>query len=598
MGRYYEDDREKEQRSPSEIKSGVLSLWLESDFGVHRDTEGRDVAANQDKVACWMDKSGNGNKVLQKDEKSRPTFNLDVQQGVKSVRFNGQNPQFLKQSIASDAETIIIVYRMVNGGDMTLLSTSSDDPNISAYTFKSMEGQNVSPVSYSCGYNRTLKNGQEAHARSNPVVGPVVLLASSDVNGAVSIYKSGRACGSPTQYNINDKRSARECFIGCEYKSGNPVNCFNGDIYAIVVYKTAPSFEDFQKVIRHFMTKYDLELTYESGRYLFPCFQGSGRGDEGTPNQSLVLLQGNGKEFKYRPTHYLPKSGFAVRDPDGIYWAQKGVHLLTHSSNIFRTFSTLPEFDVMYGAFSYKSVATVKTPLSTPIGKKSQCWAPSWIRNSDGTAYVDPATGHPGIICSVTPGLYEDRVTDFDYYVCFPKKDLSGEWSVSMIKGLPHNIIDGWLMYDLSLKRFVLSVTDLDPPQHVRFYMSDEILSGYTMVGSGADPLGISAKYEEADGSYIMGLDPRSAGYEYTTNKSLTADGWTEPIMVKAPFFIEHGGPYNTPKNKFFPNIKTFYSKNAADGEDRTHDPLLAYCQLIRQKHYLCATPALNKNFI
>ena len=522
-------------------------------------------------VSLWQDLSGRGNHLAQAIPRYRPTLAMTAPGGGPAVSFDGI-AQFLDNPCRGEPCCEIIVARLraapVDGASFQDL-IGADSPAgvpLGAYYFQAMAA--TGDFDRRLAYVRpTLDEtvgppDQDEFAirvRSQPVIGAWAIFAVRNDGDTVRLYKSGLRCGSPAPLGGVPLQPILRATVGCGFYDDRPTNFAAVDIAEKISFGTDLSDFDFAAVIDILRRQYDLGVSAGSGDVIWPVFQADGVGERGI-NDNLVLLQGDGESFRYRPSHYLPPAGFCVRDPCMAMW--HGAALLVHT---LRAGTAAPAAFALAisrdGLASFSHLATV--PVGEAVGHAADavCWAPEFVRNRDNSTYL--LQGRPVVLCNVAPAQPADdnAVAGMQYYLLTPSADdLARPWTLlGRLDGLPPNVIDGFLCFDPAQAAWFLSVTPCNPPQLTRLYRSNGMLGGYAAIGAGDDPCGFGSPHE---GTSLLGLaslgfgdaaeryflDARGTGYFISDNPGgLLAEGWSPPRPVRAPFTPQHGTPLPTP---------------------------------------------------
>ena len=528
------------------------------------------VADQAGAVSAWQDLSGRGNHLTQAIAESRPTLTAGAPGGGPALSFDGIG-QFLDNPYLGEPCCEIIVARLrgsPGGGRMAHDLIGADGPagmQPGAYHLQAMAA--TSDFDRRLAYVRSTMaetaspaapDGFAVRATSQPVIGAWGIFAVRNDGVTVRLCKSALPCGPPVPLAAAASQPIRRATVGCGFHDDRLANFAPVDIAEKISFAADLSDAAFAAVIDILRATYALGVSDGSGDYIWPVFQADGVSERGS-NDNLVLLQGDGETFRYRPSHYLPPDGFCVRDPSMAVWGGGAllVHTLWGSGGTPAAFAVATSRD---GLASFSYLATV--PVGEAVGwpptgaTGGACWAPEFVRNRDNSTYL--IEGRPVVLCNVSPVAPpgDNDAAGMQYYLFTPSgDDLAQPWNLlGRLQGLPPNIIDGFLLYDPAEAAWFLSVTPCNPPQHTRLYRSDRMLGGYLPVGAGDDPCGFGSPRE---GTSLLGLggaaercflDARGTGYLISDNMGgLLADGWSPPRPVRAPFTPQHGTPLPTP---------------------------------------------------
>jgi hypothetical protein len=394
-------------------------------------------------------------------------------------------------------------------------------------------------------------------AQSQPVAGPWAIYAVRNDGRTVRLYKSGLLCGDPVPVGSVALQPITRASVGCGFHNQNLADFAPVDIAEKISFAGDLTDQVFQLVIDQLVEEYGLGVSNKSGDFLWPVFQADGAG-EGSINDNLVLLQGDGETFRYRPSHYLPPAGYGVRDISAIEW--QGTTLLAHTlaqkNFLAPTAFTVAQSTDGLGTFVTK--ARVEVGAAVGNSPDGVCWAPEFVRKRDNSAYL--LNGRPVVLCNIspTPPLGDNNVRSMEYYLFTPSENsFLQPWTLlGKLQNLPPNILDGYLFFDPREQAWFVSVTPTNPPQNTVLYRSDNMLEGFTEFGSGYDPYGFGVSHEGTsviqlkDGTERYFLDARGTGYYIADNPGgLLPSGWTTPRPVNTPLLPQHGTPFKTPRN-------------------------------------------------
>jgi uncharacterized repeat protein (TIGR01451 family) len=218
------------------------------------------TATNGQPIATWYDLSGHGHNVVQATTGIRPTYAIDLFNGLPAMRFDGND--YLRRTDAlglanEPAMTVFFVADVVVAGDTRILhmgATSGADTATLALTGESSARYN--------GGNRIFAN--------DPLSGGVNIgmyrRAQGATYGAIEFWKNGTAAtqtaaGSPTKRLTGWANG--ETIVGAGRASNGtlPSNILQGDVAEILVYNRALSDGDSQRVTSFLQSRYKLTGT-------------------------------------------------------------------------------------------------------------------------------------------------------------------------------------------------------------------------------------------------------------------------------------------------------------------------------------------------
>ncbi len=545
-------------RAAAALRRGALAQWCLASQGTITDASGG--------VSVWRDLSGQDNHLTQAEPQSRPTIASSAINGEPALSFDGVG-QFLDNPYLGEPRCEILVARLrphVSGMPVFHDLIGADGPagvQLGAYYFQAMVAS--SEFDRRLAYVRPTteevvsppdQTDFAVRAQSQPVIGAWGIFAVRNDGDTVRLYKSGLRCGQPVALGGVASRPILRATVGCGFYANRLTDFAPVDIAEKISFSADLSDADFLDVIDDLRRRYDLGLSAASGDFIWPVFQADGRDERGL-NDNLVLLQGDGETFRYRPSHYLPARGVCVRDPSMAAW--NGVSLLAHTLWAGRAspagFALAVSRD---GLGSFSHLATVRVGEAVSDAPDGRCWAPEFVRNRDNSTYL--LDGRPVVLCNVSASMpsSDNAVAGMQYYLFTPSgDDLAAPWTLlGRLPDLPVNIIDGFLLFDPVERAWLVSVTPCNPPQRLRLYRADSMLGSYLPLGDG-DPLGADACYEGTsilrlgDGRERYFLDARGAGYFISDNPDgLRSGRWAAPRPVTTPFTPQHGTPLPTPR--------------------------------------------------
>ena len=536
----------------------LVSQWCVSTVGVI-------TSGATGSVSAWEDQSGRGNTLTQPNAAAQPTLIENAVNGFPVVSFDGV-AQFLQNPYLGEPRCEFIVARLrtmpVGGAFYDLMGGNGPTGvAIGSYYFQATaSGGNVGKQ-YAYIRPTTAESTSvpqfTVEATSQPVAGPWALYAVRNDGLTVRLYKSGLLCGEPVPVGVGPFQPITAATVGCGFYNNAETDFAPIDIAEKIGFDADLSNADFNLVVDYLVEKYDLGVSASTGPIVWPVFQADGV-DESGINENLVLLQGDGETFKYRPSHYLPPSGTVVRDLSAIHW--NGAVWLAHTqagSGLLAPlqFTLAKSIDGM-GTFS--PVASVDVSAAVPGATSGVTWAPEWVRHRDNRPYL--LNGLPIMLCNVSPIAppLSNADAGMQYYLFQPSEPtMIAPWTLlGRLEGFPPNVIDGYMFYDAELDSFFVSMTPCNPPQNTVLMQASTMLGPYAEFGSGTDPYGFGVSHEGTsvialgNGDERYFLDARGTGYYISDNPNgIEPTGWSALREVDAPFLPQHGTPMPTPKN-------------------------------------------------
>ncbi len=544
---------------------GPLVQWCVAANGVMTDEAGA--------VSAWQDLSGHANHLTQATAAFRPRPAAEPVHGRPAIAFDGVG-QFLDNPHLGEPACEIIVARLRAGHlrhrvryDL-IGADGAPEADLGAYYLQALVGDN--DVDRRLAYVRPTAAERDSppdqaefafRLATQPVIGAWMIVAVRNDGRTVRLYKSALPCGAPVPCGGMALQPITRAAVGCGFYGHEPADFAPVDIAKKLNFDGDLSDADFLAVINQLRERYDLGLSAASGAVVWPVFQANGHNERGL-NENLVLLQGDGERFRYRPSHYLPPSGTVVRDPCIALWngAALLVHTLMRGPRATTAFALAASRD---GLASFTPLASVSVAAAVGDAADGTCWAPEFVRRRDNAAWL--LDGRPVVLCNVAPAAPspDNGEPSMQYYLFTPSShELTAPWRLlGRLSGLPANIIDGFLFLDPGSPgqsdTWFVSVTPCNLPQTTRLYHADALLGPYAPVGGGNDPFGFGDDHEgtsvvslpDAAGGAASRyfLDARGSGYLISDNPGLEPQGWSLPRPVIAPIIPQHGTPLPTP---------------------------------------------------
>ncbi len=515
-------------------------------------------------VSAWQDQSGRGNTLTQPNTAAQPTLIGNAVNGYPAVSFDGV-AQFLHNPYLGEPRCELVVARLrtmpVGGAFYDLMGGNSPAGiAIGSYYFQATAsggnvGKQYAYIRPTAAETTSLPQFTVA-ATSQPVAGPWALYAVRNDGLTVRLYKSGLLCGEPVPVGVGPFQPITAATVGCGFYNNAETDFAPIDVAEKVSFASDLPDTDFALVVDYLVDKYDLGVSAATGPIVWPVFQADGV-DENGINENLVLLQGDGQRFKYRPSHYLPPSGTVVRDLSAIHW--NGAVWLAHTQAGDSLLAPL-RFTLaksIDGMGTFGPIASVDVSAAVPGSTSGVTWAPEWLRHRDNSPYL--LDGLPVMLCNVSPIAPPPLNTEagMQYYLFQPSEaTMTAPWNLlGRLEGFPPNVIDGYMFFDAGLDRFFVSMTPCNPPQNTVLMQASTMFGPFSEFGTGSDPYGFGVSHEGTsvialgNGDERYFLDARGTGYYVSDNPNgIEATGWTALREVDAPFLPQHGTPMPTPK--------------------------------------------------
>jgi hypothetical protein len=235
------------------VTSG-LQLWLKADAGV--------TASGAGLVSSWADFSGNFNNAFQADSTAAPLLVAKGLNQLPTLRFDGAN----------DYLEIAHAPSLANTGDITSLFVAKFDDFA---TFRAVWAKTASNLPRSTDYHllpntgvpRLIRGGPagiQSSDSAEPILAGTFVIAGFEMAGTeVTHYLDGAAVGSGniTSTLVDAGNPVR---IGTR---GDLVTKMKGDIAEILIYNTALTDPDRNKVIDYLRAKYFAQATQVQPRF-------------------------------------------------------------------------------------------------------------------------------------------------------------------------------------------------------------------------------------------------------------------------------------------------------------------------------------------
>lgn len=567
---------------PTACRSASLACWYSAKSGQFQDNAGTVAASPGAAVAVWKDKSGNGNHATQSNAGNQPISGTDTLYGYPSIKFNGSTSAF-NHPYGGELGTAIVLFRAdpskmgsaANGGSMTLLfSGSADGGKTGSYYMQAQSTDGGNPLVRQDFFRLTSGEDTPAgpptftpwknYSAGSAAIGKMNMMGVRNDGQNLTTYKGKYAISpitmaKPLKQNSNTSNAGAN-IIGTGIYSGNFVGWFAGDILEVLIFSGALNINEYNAVIDYLQSQYPLIYNMPVPTYIWPAFQATinNSTDETGLNEGLVMLTSQDGD-NWIPVHcdYMPRvPGYLPRDMSMVYWAS-ALNLI-HSD---WTGNACPlGFDLATSTdgvrFTPKVYVDATKISGFPVsGSTANLWAPEWVRNSDSTPYL--LNGLPVVLANASANQ-----NSFLYYLIQPTDASFATWTylgtITFNGAAPTTsggMIDGFLMYDLPTKQFVLSITSTNPPQYVQFAASNTLLGAYTLSAVGVDGSGIRAAAGGLDfeGTTLLRIngklrwygDNRGGGYWSADNATNSiGSGWTNVKRVNSlAFRPQHGSP-------------------------------------------------------
>jgi hypothetical protein len=209
------------------------ALWLDA-ADASTLYNGASLAAADEPISSWRDKSGNDRHATQATGVSQPLRKAAVQNSNDVVRFDGVN-DYLNHPLAINGgnHTTFIVAKGGSTNWETVFGSSDAGAAASGMIFASSVGVNA----WGTYTNTYVSSGVSASS---------FVLMQSEYNGSSTTLRTNGASVVVGGAAYSGDSSERKC-IGASY-TGVPTQCLNGDIAEILVFPTALSDTERENV--------------------------------------------------------------------------------------------------------------------------------------------------------------------------------------------------------------------------------------------------------------------------------------------------------------------------------------------------------------
>lgn len=120
------------------------------------------------------------------------------------------------------------------------------------------------------------------------------------------------------------------------------------------------------------------------------------------------------------PSTYTPPGGSIVRDPCITYWNGAFWLAYTNAASGNTSFDIAKADNLSLSSWTFVTHVDTSSVVST-----GNTWSPTWVRNADGSAYIDPSTGRPTLLVTLLPTSGGNNAT----YQMNPTNDAMATWS-------------------------------------------------------------------------------------------------------------------------------------------------------------------------
>ncbi len=233
-------------------------IWLSADSGVYNDA-GTTLAANNNSVQEWHDRSGNNNHATETNSGNQPTYLTNIVNGFPVLRFNGSTDRILSSGVTATSQLslwVVAQYSSLGSPNPGLIHGAPLGSAFSSTTTTKSVGMWVSSSS-----NQVWGRGVQSNLsiRSIP---QVTTLSSGTFYGILNHYD-----GSNIQQYVNSTAAGSISYDGtlsswADFGIGRQANeSWNGDISEVIVYNFAVNSAQRIIVDNYLAAKYNYSLT-------------------------------------------------------------------------------------------------------------------------------------------------------------------------------------------------------------------------------------------------------------------------------------------------------------------------------------------------
>ncbi len=233
-------------------------IWLSADSGVYTDA-GVTLAANNNLVEEWHDRSGNGNDVTETTASDQPTYLTNIVNGFPALRFNGSLSRLLATGVASSNQVslwVVAQYASLPSPNPGLIHAAPAGSAFSTSGSNKTLGMWVNTTN-----SRVWGRGVQSNNSSRSISQVTALSASTffsilnDYNGTtIQQYVNNTAAGSVTY----DGTLASWSDFGVGRQGSES---WNGDISEVIVFNFSVNTAQRIIVENYLAAKYNFTLT-------------------------------------------------------------------------------------------------------------------------------------------------------------------------------------------------------------------------------------------------------------------------------------------------------------------------------------------------
>lgn len=539
---------------PESITSATLTEYFVADAdSVFSDTGGTTPAVLGGPVALVKARAGRSETLTQATGANQPEWDIETRTQQPSLVGNGTST-FMNRSYKGNVGTALMVYALdprgvASRGNQCILSApgpTTDSYSIFPFVvFSSTDGVLYQELRSDASYTRSW---------ASAVMGPADVLMTRTDGSAYQIARSGKTCstspisGTGTRVNAG---GANACLMGFMAFNGTVNQWVRGNVIALVTFSGKVSDAEMPGLMQWGM---DLARQAWPGKYLGAFFNADGF-SENSANTNATLVHSNDLiNWNFRPSNGLPRNfgntGIGGRDYGIAADASGNVYMVNTTSA-----GTSFDLSKCTDGFNFTFLKTITTSVT---GVSAVSWAPEFVKNQDGTMYLD-GSGLPTIVFGASSSgsgslkIYTIKPTNTTWTT-------GGTWgTAALITGTQNTTeIDPSVM--LVGTTFHMFTAGQGTNTSLIYYRTATSLTGtWTLQSNPVIPAGFEAPQPIWLGgnNYMLQLDFQGLGYFYCLSTTGIAGPWSRPAAVNAPFIAEQGSftpmptgwsGYGTPK--------------------------------------------------
>lgn len=530
--------------APDAVTSAPLTEYFVFDqASTFSDTGGTTPAVLGGPVALVKAKGGRSETLTQASAGNQPIFDLEPKTGRPSIIGNGSSAH-MSRSYAGEVGTTIVVYaphRVATRLNQVILST----PAAGDFGFFLLSDWLNAPTVDAAAHWRARTDGSAAAAFSSAVVGAVDVLGSRTDGTNYELNRSGKVAASSVVSSGVPVRPLAGTVAGfmAAYDSSSAAQWyFKGNVLAFATFSGKVSDAEMAGLMQWGKS---LARQAWAGNWLGMFFGGNATNEDGSLVAPIVVQSSDLMNWSYRPISAAPHnwpgaSSVFLRDPGIIADASGNVFVAHTSASDGLSFDLLKSSN----AFDFAYLNTISTTAIASGGTGAASWAPEFVRNQDGSMWLDGA-GKPAIVFSCSPN------GNFTMKPAFVQPaDLTwttgGAWNapafLTSATSWGGTEIDCSCMYVGGVFHLLTAGQGTDS-SYINYRTATNLAGPWTDQGVLNIKQGFEAPQVHWLGgtTYLLHLDYQGLGYFYAISTTGIGGPYCTPIPVNAPFSPQHG---------------------------------------------------------